>query len=73
LEKAEELARKPISFGEGRSHNLLGHIYFMKGLFEKVHLQQVSESRHIDGREIYKYVPTIVLSDEIDLRFLFDY
>jgi len=42
LEKAEELARKPISFGEGRSHNLLGHIYFMKGLFEKVHLQQVS-------------------------------
>jgi len=35
LEKTEELARKPISFGEGRSHNLLSHIYFMKGLFEK--------------------------------------
>ena len=31
------------------------------------------ESRHIDAREMYKYVPTIVVSDEIDLRFLFDY
>jgi len=72
--------RKLKNWRESRSHlvkegaTIYWAIFILwKDCLKKCTFNKYLESRHIDGREIYKYVPTIVLSDEIDLRFLFDY